>query len=261
MADQGGSGTSKDTKQDDSTSSPYEQMPIMEHLNELRTRIIISLVSIFVAFIIAFQYRDLVFDIVLRPYGPEFKPIVLDVTERFLNYFKVSGAAGLVIASPMIVFQLLAFVAPALLPHEKRYVYPVVPIIAFLFCIGVAFGYYAILPVSLNFLLSFGSDVISNQIRLDRAINFVTNICLACGVVFQMPVVVFLLAKVGLANDRFLIKQRKISIVIIMILAALLTPTPDPFTMMLVAVPMLLLYEISIIVAKFAAPKKKQEDV
>jgi sec-independent protein translocase protein TatC len=250
MADQG----------DSTQSSPYDQLPIMEHLNELRTRIIISLVSIIVAFIIAFQYRELVFAITLQPYGPGFKPIVLDVTERFLNYFKVSMAAGLVIASPMIIYQLMAFIAPALLPNEKRYVYPVVPIILFLFCIGVAFGYYAVLPVSLNFLLSFGSDVISNQIRLDRAISFVTNICLACGAVFQMPVVVFLLAKVGIVNDKFLVKQRKMSIVIIMVLAAVLTPTPDPFTMMLVATPMLLLYEISIIVAKFASPKKKQEE-
>jgi sec-independent protein translocase protein TatC len=241
-------------------TSPQAQMPLMRHLDELRTRILYSLVSIMIGFLVAFYFRELIFKIVLRPYGPDFNPIVLDVTERFFNYFKVSMAAGLVLASPVIIGQLLGFIMPALLPNEKRFVLPTIPVIVFLFALGVLFGYFLVLPVALGFLLNFGSDAIANQIRLDRSINFVTTTCLSCGLVFQLPVVVFLLSKVGLVNEDFLRRQRKISIVVIMILAAALTPTPDPFTMLLVATPMLLLYEISVYVARIAAPKKKQID-
>ncbi len=241
-------------------TSPQAQMPLMRHLDELRTRIIISLVSIMIGFFVAFYFRERIFTIVLLPYGPDFSPIVLDVTERFFNYFKVSMAAGLVLASPVIIGQLLGFIMPALLPNEKRFIFPTIPVIVFLFTLGVLFGYFLVLPVALGFLLSFGSDVISNQIRLDRSINFVTTTCLSCGLVFQMPVVVFLLSKAGLVTEILLRRQRKISIVVIMILAAALTPTPDPFTMLLVATPMLLLYEISVYVARIAAPKTKQID-
>lgn len=247
-------------QEESKVTSPQPQMPLMRHLDELRTRIIISLVSIMIAFFVAFYFRELIFKIVLRPYGPEFKPIVLDVTERFFNYFKVSMAAGFVLASPVIIGQLLGFIMPALLPNEKRFILPTIPFIVFLFALGVMFGYFLVLPVALGFLLNFGSDVIANQIRLDRSINFVTTTCLACGLVFQMPVVVFLLSKVGLVTEFLLRRQRKISIVVIMILAAALTPTPDPFTMLLVAAPMVLLYEISVYVARMAAPKKKQID-
>jgi sec-independent protein translocase protein TatC len=168
-------------------------------------------------------------------------------------------AAGLVVASPFLVWQIWLFIAPALLPKEKRYVLPVFPVILFLFAAGAAFGYFLVLPVSLGFLLNFGSELISNQIRLDRAVSFVVNICLACGIVFQMPVVVFLLSKVGLITSVFLKRKRKFMIIVIFILAAALTPTPDPFTMMLVAIPMLLLYEISIIVAGMTRATRKSE--
>ncbi len=263
MSDQGGTDSTPDnpTNQEESQGILHHvQMPMMKHLEELRNRIIISLASIMVAFFIAFYLREHIFSIVLRPYGPDFNPIVLDVTERFFNYFKVSMAAGLVLASPIIVGQLLGFIMPALMPNEKRYILPSIPVIVFLFILGVLFGYFLVLPVALGFLLSFGSDVIENQIRLDRSINFVTNTCLACGVMFQLPIVVFLLSKVGLVTETFLRKQRKMSIIVIMILSAALTPTPDPFTMLLVAAPMLLLYEISVYVSRIAAPKKKPID-
>lgn len=263
MSDQGGTDSTPDNKSNQEESKfvmPTIPNPWMKHLDELRNRIIISIVSIMLGFFIAFYFREYIFSMVLKPYGPDFNPIVLDVTERFFNYFKVSMVAGLVIASPIIVGQLLGFIMPALMPNEKRYIIPSIPVIVFLFSLGVMFGYFVVLPVALEFLLSFGSEAIENQIRLDRSINFVTNTCLACGVMFQLPVVIFLLSKVGLVTEPILRKQRKMSILVIMILSAALTPTPDPFTMLLVAAPMLVLYEISVYVARIAAPKKKQID-
>ncbi|MFH1514439.1 MAG: twin-arginine translocase subunit TatC [bacterium] len=240
--------------------SPKARMTILEHLGELRNRIIISIISLVAAFFIAFYFREQIFIIALKPYGPDFRPIVLDVTERFLNYFKVAMAASIIIASPVIVGQLVAFIAPGLLAREKRILYPIIPIIVLLFIMGAAFGYFLVLPVALRFLLNFGSGDIVNQIRLDRSINFVVNTCLACGIAFQLPVVVFVLSKVGIVTESFMRKQRKMAIVVIMVLAAALTPTPDPFTMLLVAAPMLLLYEVSIFVARFSSKRVQQID-
>jgi len=244
-------------KSEEQESPKFGDMSILQHLEELRRRIIYCLIAIMCSFVIAFAFNNYIFKIILYPFGPGFHPVVLDPVERFFNYFKIAMASGLVIASPLVIWQIWMFIAPGLLPHEKRYVLPVIPVILLLFAAGAAFGYFLILPISLRFLLNYGSDVILNQIRLERAVSFVVNICLACGIVFQLPVVVFLFSKVGLITAGFLRRKRKFMIIAIFVLAAVLTPTPDPFTMTLVAAPMLILYEASIIVAGLSRPKLK----
>ena len=230
---------------------------VVELLDELRRRIIISLVAILAGFFAAFYFSGILIKLVIYPYGPDFHPIVLEPTERIMNYFRVSMAAGLIAASPVIIGQIWGFIAPALLPHERKYAVPVLPVIVFLFAIGAAFGYFVVLPTALKFLLGFGGEFITNQIRLDRAVSFVVQICLACGLVFQLPVIILLLSKVGLITDSFLRRKRKIAIIVILVLAAAVTPTPDPLTMTLVASPMLILYEISIFIARWARPSMK----
>jgi sec-independent protein translocase protein TatC len=250
--------TGKSSSNPEGKKIGLKDMPIISHLEELRTRIIISLVAFMVAIIITWNFRDYFMLVALFPYPEGFKPVVLDVTERFINYFKVSVVAALILSSPIIMWQLWSFISPALLPKEKRYIVPAVPVIVFLFLTGAAFGYFVLLRFALAFLLNFGSDEIINQIRLDRAISFVTTICLACGAIFQLPVIAFLLSKIGLVSPSFLRKKRKIAILVIFILAAVITPTPDPFNMTLMALPMILLYEISIYVSAISFPKESR---
>lgn len=265
MSPNGDSETVSNETNQESTSKPKQtvgsDMPVISHLEELRNRIIYSILAFLVALVIAFQFREFILSVALYPYPEGFNPIVLDVTERILNYLKISVVAALIIASPFIIGQLWAFISPALLPNEKKLFLPAVPIILFLFLAGAAFGYFVILRFALSFLLTFGSEEIVNQIRLNNAINFVTNVSLACGIAFQLPVVVLLLSRAGIVNDRMLRSKRKVAILVNFVLASVLIPTHDPFTMILIAAPMILLYEISIIIAKISSRRTEVENV
>jgi sec-independent protein translocase protein TatC len=174
---------------------------------------------------------------------------------------KVSLASGIILAMPYITFQILMFVLPALTKREKKYIYIIMPWVTLMFVIGVVFGYFVLIPPAINFLLHFGSDIATPQITINNYISLISRLLLAVGLVFEMPVVTTFLARIGIVNPKWLADKRKIAIIIIFIVAAIITPTLDPVNQTFIAVPLILLYEMSIWLAKLVYHKKKEETV
>lgn len=169
----------------------------------------------------------------------------------FATYVKVALLAGMALAIPFVVYQGIMFVVPGLTPKERRYVYIWLPYVALSFAAGVLFGFYIVLPSAVRFLLTFGSDIATPQIRIGNYISTVSTLLFWMGVVFELPVVLLLLTKLGVLNRRILAQNRKYAVLVAFALAAIITPTPDPLNQTLVAVPIVLLYELSIFLARF----------
>ncbi|MFN2114782.1 MAG: twin-arginine translocase subunit TatC [Anaerolineae bacterium] len=226
-------------------------MPLLEHIRELRDRLIWSVGTLFVGMLVALVFsRKLIAGLTDMCSVCQF--IVIRPTESVIAYFRVALVMGLVVAMPMILYQTVSFVLPALHKHEKRYLYVLLPGAALLFATGVAFGYYIVLPRTINFLATFLVEEAAAAWSLSNYIAFVTNMLVVIGVTFQTPLVVYLLAKLGIVTPATMSRYRRHAILIIAIIAAVLTPTPDPFTMLLVAVPMVILYELGIVLARLA---------
>jgi sec-independent protein translocase protein TatC len=177
---------------------------------------------------------------------------VVEIGERFATYFRVSLTAGLILAMPVIIYELLRFLSPGLRPQERRVILTGLPMVILFFGAGVIFGYLVVLPNAMSFLLGFGSPEIQNNILLSKYISFVTTFLLVTGLIFQLPPIMFLLAKLGVVRAQRMARFRRYAIVLIVIIAAVITPTPDPLNQLAVAVPMYLLYELGIIFARFA---------
>jgi sec-independent protein translocase protein TatC len=234
--------------------APEQAMPLMAHLLELRTRLVRAALGVLITTTLAFFYSQQLLDLflALRPKNIPVDIQVIEIGERFATYFKVSLTAGLILAMPIIIYELLRFLAPGLRPQERRWVLGGLPFIIVFFAAGVAFGYLVVLPNAMSFLLGFGSTDIQNNILLSKYIGFVTNFLLVTGLVFEMPPVMFMLAKLRILSPKRMAGFRRYAIVLIVIIAAIITPTPDPFNQMAVAVPMYLLYELGIVFARFA---------
>lgn len=250
------------------------EMTFLEHLEELRWHLIRSLVVIIVVGILAFVFKEIVFDIIiLGPSKSDFFtnywlcqfgtqsflhttklcinsiPIKLQniqMAGQFTAHIKISLIAGIVMAFPYIFFEFWNFVKPALHTKERNTARGSIFVISLLFFAGVLFGYYVICPLSINFLYNYQvSDIAVNDIKLMSYISIIASICLASGVLFELPVIVMFLSKIGLLTPEFLKKYRKHALLIILVLSAIITP-PDIFSQILVSLPLLLLYEISI---------------
>lgn len=234
--------------------APEQAMPLMAHLLELRTRLVRAALGVLLTTIIAFFYSQQLLDFFLaaKPEGLDIKIQAIKVTETFVTYFRVSLTAGLIFSMPIIIYELLRFLAPGLRPQERRWVLGGLPFIILFFIAGVTFGYLLLLPNALSFLLGFGSKEIDKNILLSDYISFVTTFLLAVGVVFEMPPVMFMLAKLRIVSAKRMSGFRRYAIVLIVVIAAIITPTPDPFNQMAVAIPMYLLYELGIVFARFA---------
>jgi len=234
--------------------------PIVEHLMELRTRIIYSIVFLVLGCILGFILTGKfllhwIFSPILAI--PDARLQVLGPAEKIGAYFKVSFIAGLVISLPFIAHQAWLFLRPGLKKHERRFLTLLVPSATALFLLGAAFVFYVMIPAALPFLLQqidLGIEVEAN-ITLDRYFSFVLALVLAGGLVFQIPLVTYFLARAGLVSGPMLAKQRKLAVLGTVLLAAILTPTGDPFNLVLLALPIYLLYEISILVASAAYHK------
>jgi sec-independent protein translocase protein TatC len=268
------------------------EMSFLEHLEELRWHIIRSLVAIVVMMIIAFIFKNVLFDkIVLAPKDPGFisnrmfcefghflarqfhfkNPDVMCINTKPLNLIsiKMSGqitthitvalVAGLILAFPVIIREFWMFFKPALHSNEAKHARGAVLASSLLFFIGVLFGYFLLAPLSIHFLSSYqiSADVV-NQINVRSFIGTLTSICLATGVVFELPIVAFFLTKIGIITPAFMRKYRKHAIVVIFIIAAIITP-PDVFSQTLVAIPLLLLYEVSIFISAGVMKQKAKE--
>lgn len=238
-----------------------DEMGFLDHLEDLRKRVIWALISVIIGCIIAgFFINPLMELILLNPA----KAVHLDLQnlrpfgQPFL-YFKVIFVVGLIISIPFILLQLWLFVAPGLYPNERKWIGSITIFTSFCFLVGVAFAYFVMIPAMLTFAASFGSETIKNIIDINEYFSFITIMLLASGLLFEMPMVAYILARVGIITPRFLSKYRRHAIVINLILAAILTPTTDPVSLMIFAIPLFALYELSIIITRFAK-KKKADD-
>jgi len=233
------------------------EMTFLDHLEELRWRIIYSVIGIFIGTIIAWIFIDfLINNILLIPAkAVNFKLQNLRPFGQLFLYFQVAIMIGLIISFPNVVYQLWKFIAPALKSKEKKYVKWIVLFTTFCFICGVAFAYFVMLPLTLKFAAGFGSEAIVNNFSIEEYFSIVLSIILGAGLVFELPMLSFFLSKIGILSPNLMRKYRRHSIVAIMILAAFLSPGTDPVSQVLLAVPLVLLYEISIFVSKIFQKK------
>lgn len=240
--------------------SPEDKQTIIEHLEALRKSIIISVVSIIVAGFVCFAYNEQILTFIIAPLrGLNEQLVVTGVTEAFFVKLKLSFLTGFVIAFPIVVWSLWGFFKPALYPSERKYIYILFPITIILFLGGVVFAYFGILPLVLNFFIYIAGTNLDTMFKVDQYVSFVMAFTIPFGIVFELPVVVFFLTKIGWITQEAMARNRKYAILVIFILAAALTPGPDPISQLMMGIPVYLLYEISILVARFANPNKERQ--
>jgi sec-independent protein translocase protein TatC len=225
---------------------PDKKLSLIEHLQELRSRLIKSIIFIIVCSIFLYNYIDRILFILSRPVG---RLVFISPTEALITNIKIAFLGGIFLSSPFVIYQIWRFVGTGLNPRERRYTLLFGPFSFLFFILGCIFGYFVIVPVGMKFLLSFASDALVPMITISRYISFIGTLTLTFGIVFQLPLLSLFLTKIGIVSPAFLSNKRKHAIVFIFILAATLTP-PDVITQCLMAVPLLVLYEISIIFSK-----------
>lgn len=275
----------KDRKKRESKRT-HGEMSFLEHLEELRWHIIRSVVAIMVFAIVAFILKDIIFDaIILKPRTPNFwtnrmfglladytgtealrinsKPLELisiKIADQFMTHIWVSIIAGFIIASPVVFYEFWRFIKPALYEKERKYASGAVYFTSILFIMGIIFGYYLIVPLSVHFLGTYNvSPDVTNQINLRSYIGTVTSISFAGGVVFLLPVFSFFLSKVGIITPQFMKTYRRHSYVALLLLAAIITP-PDILSQIMVFIPLFILYEVSILISKRIYKKREEDD-
>lgn len=259
-------------------TEPAEEMSFWGHLDALRGHLFRSAIAIVVVAIVAFLNREFIFDsIILAPKNPDFitnrllcqlgewanipalclgnielKIININLSGQFTTHMYISMFAGLIIAAPYVIWEIWRFIKPALYDNERRHSRGAVIVMSLLFLLGVLFSYYLIVPLTLNFFGTYQvSDSVNNQIALSSYISTVVSVTFSLGVVFELPVFIYFLAKVGIITESFLKKNRKYMLVILLIISAIITP-PDIISQILVCIPLYGLYELSIIVARRA---------
>lgn len=244
--------TEDETRQDEEIED--EGMTILEHLEELRRRLIWILVAVAVGTVVSLVTVTQAFEFLLGPAPDNFKPVYTGMTEMFSTYVKVALFTGVILAMPVIVYHVAAFVAPGLTKQEKRYLMMLIPGVFVAFIIGIAFSYYIVTPFATRYLLTTDifTGIADPMIRVSDYIEFVVNLLLAIGVSFELPIVVFFLAKIGIVNTEKLSRYRKYALLLAVTAAAIITPTPDPGTQMLVAIPIYFLYELGVLLSRIA---------
>jgi sec-independent protein translocase protein TatC len=249
-----------------------ESMPLTEHLAELRKRIIISLIALLITFIIAFNYSEEIFKFIMFPlkYGISFSindPFIYVIPQEKLPQgtrlvffapaealwmnMKVALVAGLLLALPVIFYQIWRFISPGLLPKEKRYVIPFIIFATAFFLGGAAFCFFIVLPFAMGFLLTYKvGDVLMPMLSVGKYVDFCLKFILAFGAIFELPIVIIFFTRMGIVTPEVLARNRKYAILIAFIVAAILTPTPDAFNMTLMAIPIIIFYEIGILISR-----------
>lgn len=258
-----------------------EKMPLTEHLGELRKRITISLVSLLATFMVAFNYSEEIFKFIMFPlrYNLDFsvknmyvhfvqqdklqstKLVFLAPAEAFWMNIKVSFVAGLILSLPVMFHQLWKFISPGLLPKERRYVIPFIFSATGLFLFGAAFCFFIVLPFAMGFLLTYKvGDFLMPMLSVGQYVDFCLKFILAFGAVFELPIFIIFLTKMGIVTPKTLARNRKYAVLIAFILAAFLTPTPDAFNQTLMALPIILLYEIGIWISPLFVKKEAKTE-
>jgi sec-independent protein translocase protein TatC len=227
------------------------QLTIIEHLEELRDRLIKSAIALTITTLGSFVFARQFLEILIAPMG-ETPPVSASPTTNIVVFTKVALISGVALAMPLLVYQLIGFIAPGLTRQEKRYLFVVLPGATLSFVAGVAFAYFIMLPTAIPFLKGFLSDIIEPTWFIDRYISFITSLLFWVGLSFETPLLMFFLAKLGIITPALLSRYHKYTILIIAVLAAVITPTPDPFNMILVMVPLIFLYGIGVVLTWLA---------
>jgi len=238
-----------------------DRMPLTSHLEELRRKLIIAGVSWLVAFLACYTFAEPLFDLIATPVRtalPEGTSLVfITATEPFFTYLKIGALAGLLVSMPVIFWQIWSFVAPGLYQHEKRYIFPFVLASTLCFATGAFFGYQYVFPMAFKVLIEFGtgSGDINAMLSMGSYLSLSGKLLLAFGLVFELPVVIFFLARMGIVDHKMLARNRKFALLAAFLTGAMLTP-PDVFSQTALAVPFIVLYEIGIIVARIFGKKR-----
>lgn len=227
------------------------QLTIIEHLGELRDRLIKSVIALTVTTLLSFVFTRQLLQLLIAPMG-ETPPVSSSPTTTIVVFTKVALISGVALAMPVLVYQLISFIAPGLTRQEKRYLYLVLPGATISFVAGAAFAYFIMLPTAIPFLKGFLGDIIEPNWFVDKYISFITSLLFWVGLSFETPLLMFFLAKLGIVTPAVLSRYRRYAILVIAVISAVITPTPDPFNMILVMGPLILLYEIGILLARLA---------
>lgn len=228
----------------------FEEMTLQEHLRELRTRIFYSVIAVVIGFAagltVAMRLLKMIVAMADLPSLTAISP-----TESFTSYMRVALYVGIALAMPVLVYQFVRFLTPGLTRQERRGLFVLLPFVSAMFFVGVLFAFLVVIPHALEFLAHFGTDIIVPQFRANETISFYLTLMLWIGVAFETPIIMLVLVKLGIVSRQRLASYRRYTIVIVMIAAAIITPTPDPFNMLLVAIPMYALYEFGLLLARF----------
>jgi len=239
-----------------------KEMPFLEHLEEFRNRIIKAIIGVIIGAVICLVFSKQLLNVLLWPTTRVDMPIdiqVLKVQGMFIVTLEIAFFGGILVSLPFLLYQAWMFIAPGLYRTEKRYVPRVLISATLLFLVGVAFAYFLIFPFALEFFLGLAPEMVQTNIAIDFYISFIIRLLLIFGVVFQLPIMSYFLSKMGIISPVFMRKYRRHSIVVIFVMAALFTP-PDPFTQVMLAIPLILLYEISIYISYLVHKSKKNKD-
>jgi sec-independent protein translocase protein TatC len=240
-----------------------DKTPLTGHLTELRDRLIHACIAVGVGFIIAYGFKEKIFAILTAPLikamGDNSKMIFTGLPEAFFTYLKVALLSGIVFATPVLFYEFWMFISPGLYSKEKKFILPLVLLSLMFFLIGSSFGYFIVFPYGFEFFLAFSNDSIQAMPSMKEYLGFAAKMLLAFGFVFELPLVITFMARMGLVSVGFLKKNRKYAILIFFAGAALITP-PDVITQTMMAIPLIILYEISIIGARFFEKKKTQKE-
>jgi len=226
-----------------------QKTSVLDHIRELRRRLLWSVLVVVIAAFACFFFVEQIFEILKAPAG-DIDLIFIEMTEGFTTYMKISLVGGIILSMPFLIYQFVMFVIPALTRRERKSVFILLPVITVMFAGGILFAYYYLLPPAVGFLLTFGTEVAEPQIRMSNYVNFITRLLLAIGIMFELPIVTSFLARMGVITSKWLADRRRIMIIFSFVLAAFITPTPDAFNQSIVAGTMIILYEISIWLAK-----------
>ncbi|HQI41588.1 MAG TPA: twin-arginine translocase subunit TatC [Ignavibacteriaceae bacterium] len=238
-------------------SNSEREMTFLEHLEELRWRIIYSLIGVVAGAIIAWIFIDFLVDVVLLKPAKDANASLQNLRPfgQLFLYMQIAIMVGVIISIPNLFYQIWQFIAPALRKRERRYIFWIVIFSSICFLAGIAFAYFVMLPLTLKFAAQFGSESIKNEFAIDEYMSIIISVMLAAGLVFELPMISFFLSKLGILKPSFMRKYRRHAIVFIMVAAAFLTPGTDPVSQVVLAVPLVLLYEISILISKLSQKK------
>jgi sec-independent protein translocase protein TatC len=253
-----------DSDRDDELDGEDEaggKMSFLEHLDELRRRIIYAVLAVAAGFLVCCFFIQRIFDFIMRPMQQLLPPggtlVYTDPTEAFVLYIKIAAIGGLILASPLVFLQLWLFIAPGLYSHEKKWAIPFVVMSTFFFVVGAAFSHYVVFPMTWRFFVGFTTDILTFMPRIEPAFSIYFRLLLAFGIIAQMPTLVLFLARMGVLTARFMVRNFKYAVLIIIIVAAVVTPDGGGVSLVAMAGPMVLLYVFSILLA-WVFGKKKQ---